>query len=179
MKKSMLNVITLALVLINLVLSVILTFSLITTSSKTDNLITKIANIIDLDVAGTDIGSAQDSSSAGVVDIGNLEVIDVVNGDSSKITVTITDSSGKVHYAVVNVVLSLNKNSKDYSSLRTNVDNGMKLIVSEVTTIVSQYSYENVYTSKTTIEQQILARLQELFKSDIVYSVAIPQIVVQ
>ena len=39
MKKSMLNVITLALVLINLVLTVLLTFSLVSTNNRTNNLI--------------------------------------------------------------------------------------------------------------------------------------------
>ena len=52
MKKSMLNVITLALVLINLVLTVLLTFSLVSTNNKTNNLITKVSQIIDLDVGG-------------------------------------------------------------------------------------------------------------------------------
>ena len=42
MKKSMLNVITLALVLINLVLTVLLTFSLVSTNNKTNNLITNL-----------------------------------------------------------------------------------------------------------------------------------------
>ena len=50
MKKSMLNVITLALVLINLILTVLLTFSLVSTNNKTNNLITKVAQIIDLDI---------------------------------------------------------------------------------------------------------------------------------
>ena len=49
MKKSMLNVITLALVLINLILTVLLTFSLVSTNNKTNNLITKVAQIIDLE----------------------------------------------------------------------------------------------------------------------------------
>ena len=52
MKKSMLNVIILALVLVNLVLTVILTFSLVSTNKKTNSLINKVAQIIDLDVAG-------------------------------------------------------------------------------------------------------------------------------
>ena len=56
MKKSTLNVITLALVLINLVLTVILTFSLVSTNNKTNKLISKVAEIIDLDVAGADTG---------------------------------------------------------------------------------------------------------------------------
>ena len=51
MKKSMLNVITLALVLVNLVLTVILTFSLVSTNNKTNKLVTKVSEIIDLDVA--------------------------------------------------------------------------------------------------------------------------------
>lgn len=50
MKKSMLNVIILALVLVNLVLTVILTFSLVSTNKKTNSLINKVAQIIDLDV---------------------------------------------------------------------------------------------------------------------------------
>ena len=55
MKKSMLNVITLALVLVNLVLTVILTFSLVSTNNKTNKLVTKVSEIIDLDVAGAKV----------------------------------------------------------------------------------------------------------------------------
>ena len=46
MKKSMLNVIILALVLVNLVLTVILTFSLVSTNKKTNSLINKVAQIL-------------------------------------------------------------------------------------------------------------------------------------
>ena len=61
MKKSMLNVIILALVLVNLVLTVILTFSLVSTNKKTNSLINKVAQIIDLDVAGVDNSSKSTS----------------------------------------------------------------------------------------------------------------------
>lgn len=46
MKKSMLNVITLALVLVNLVLTVILTFSLVSTNNKTNKLVTKVSRLL-------------------------------------------------------------------------------------------------------------------------------------
>ena len=46
MKKSMLNVITLALVLVNLVLTVILTFSLVSTNNKTNKLVTKVSEMV-------------------------------------------------------------------------------------------------------------------------------------
>ena len=63
MKKSMLNVITLALVLINLVLTVLLTFSLVSTNNRTNNLIKKVGEIIDLDAAG----NAANGSQTGVL----------------------------------------------------------------------------------------------------------------
>ena len=180
MKKSMLNVITLALVLINLILSGLLTFSLVSTSKKTDNLITKIAQIIDLDVAGTTDSTATGSTtSGGVVSLENLEVIDVKNSDDTKITVSVTGSDGKTHYAVVSVALSLNKTSKDYEKKRTSIDSGMKLIVSEVYNVVSTYSYDKVSTNKTNMEQTLLTKLQDMFQSDIIYSVTFTQIIIQ
>ena len=48
MKKSTLNVITLAHVLIYLLLTVILTLSLVSTNNKKNNIISKVADIIDL-----------------------------------------------------------------------------------------------------------------------------------
>ena len=69
MKKSMLNVITLALVLVNLVLTVILTFSLVSTNNKTNKLVTKVSEIIDLDVAGVDNSSKSTSAGTSIEDV--------------------------------------------------------------------------------------------------------------
>ena len=179
MKKSFLNVITLALVLINLILTVLLTFSLVSTSKKTDDFISKIAGIIDLDVGTNSTGATQSDSTT--VGIGDLEVIDVKLSDgTTKITISLLDDAGKVHQSMVSVALSLNKNSKDYTKLRANVDNGMNLIVSEVNKVVSSYSFNVVLSNKANMEQQILTYLQDtMFQSDIVYSVSFTGFVVQ
>ena len=73
MKKSMLNVITLALVLINLVLTVLLTFSLVSTNNRTNNLIKKVGEIIDLDAAGN---AANGSQTGSAVNIDDIEYVD-------------------------------------------------------------------------------------------------------
>ena len=52
MKKGMINFVILALVLVNLVLSVILVFTFVPAVSKTNNLVDKIAKIVDLNVSG-------------------------------------------------------------------------------------------------------------------------------
>ena len=178
MKKSFLNVITLALVLINLVLTVLLTFSLVSTSKKTDDFISKVAGIIDLDIGANSTSATQSASTT--VGISDLEIIDVKLSDgTTKITISLLDDAGKIHQSVVSVALSLNKNSKDYTKLRANVDNGMSLIVSEINKAVSSYSFTNITANKSNIEQQILTYLQDtMFQSDIVYSVSFTGFVV-
>lgn len=164
MKKSTLNIIILALVLVNVVLTIVLTFSLASTSKKTNELITKIAELIDLDIAGSS-GSGADSPG-----IDEIEVIDVLNGESTKITVSLNDGSGKVHYVVVSATLTLNKKSNDYEKIRPSVDTNMKLVAGTVSSVISRYSYENVLKQKETIETQITKELQDLFKSEVIYN---------
>jgi len=179
MKKSLLNVITLALVLINLILTVLLTFSLVSTTKKTDDFISKVAGIIDLDVGATTTTTTQSSSTT--VSLSDLEVVDVKLSDSTtKITISLLDDAGKVHQAIVSVAISLNKNSKDWTKLRANVDSGMPLIVSEINKVVSSYSFTSIFANKANMEQQILTYLQDtMFQSDIIYSVSLTGFVAQ
>ena len=137
MKKSMLNVITLALVLINLILTVLLTFSLVSTNNKTNNLITKVAQIIDLDIGETTV--KDDTTSAGA-NIADIAYVDVKNNDSTDITVSYTDG-GKTHYAVLNVTVGFNTKAKDYEEKKSSLENSMKVVVSQVNTEALKYSY--------------------------------------
>ena len=167
MKKSMLNVITLALVLVNLVLTVILTFSLVSTNNKTNKLVTKVSEIIDLDVAGVDNSSK--STSAGT------SIEDVANG-SNDIMISYTDG-GKTHYAIVNVTLGLNTKAKDYASKSTTINNGMKVIVNAVQTEAMKYTYSTIAASKTTVESNLLATLQDTFQTECITSVIVSVVV--
>lgn len=178
MKKSLLNVITLSLVLINLVLTVLLTFSLVSTSKKTDDFISKIAGIIDLDVGGSSANTTESSSTA--VGISDLEIIDVKLSDSTtKFTISLADDTGKVHQSVVSVAISLNTKSKDYTKLRAALDNYMTSIVSEINKVVSSYSFNNVLANKANMEQQLFTFLQEKFQSDMIYAVSFTGFIVQ
>ena len=175
MKKSMLNVITLALVLINLVLTVLLTFSLVSTNNRTNNLIKKVGEIIDLDAAGN---AANGSQTGSAVNIDDIEYVEVKSGDSTNITVSYTDS-GKTHYVVFKVTLGLNKKAEDYSTKSTSINNGMKLIVSQITNEALKYSYNTVTTNKTTIEKNLLSTLQDQFETEAICSVTLSEILVQ
>ena len=165
MKKSMLNVITLALVLVHLVLTVILTFSLVSTNNKTNKLVTKVSEIIDLDVAGVDNSSKSTSA-----------YVDVSNNGSNDIMISYTDG-GKTHYAIVNVTLGLNTKAKDYASKSTTINNGMKVIVNAVQTEAMKYTYSTIAASKTTVESNLLATLQDTFQTECITSVIVSVVV--
>lgn len=173
MKKSMLNVIILALVLVNLVLTVILTFSLVSTNKKTNSLINKVAQIIDLDVAG---GVSNNNSSTGS-GIENVSYIDIKNNDSTDIIVSYVDN-GKTRYAVLSVSVGLNSKAKDYSTVSTSVHNGMKVLVNKITNEANKYTYSTISANKSTMETDLLKEFQELFKTETIQSVLI-NIVVQ
>ena len=172
MKKSTLNVITLALVLINLVLTVILTFSLVSTNNKTNKLISKVAEIIDLDVAGADTGDKGTSSSSGLDDI---TYVDVTNNDSKDIMISYTDG-GKTHYAIMNVSLGLNTKAKDYESVKTQVESAMSMIDSTLMGVIRGFDST---TPQADMEKAATNAVRELFASDTVYSVSFTQYVVQ
>ena len=72
MKKSLLNIITVALLVVNLVLSVVMAFSVLPASSKTNEMITKVCTALDLELESTKTGDeAQDYK------IDQLETFDI------------------------------------------------------------------------------------------------------
>lgn len=172
MKKSLINVITLALVLVNLVLTVLLTFSLVSTNKKTNSLITKVAEIIDLDAGG----GSENNPSGGSTSIEDIKYIDIKNNENTDIIVSFVDG-GKTRYAVLTVSLGLNSKAKDYNNVSTAVDNGMKVIVNKITNEANKYTYSTISASKTTMEENLLKELQELFKTETIETVLINMVV--
>ena len=132
-------------------------------------------NGIDLDAAGN---AANGSQTGSAVNIDDIEYVEVKSGDSTNITVSYTDS-GKTHYVVFKVTLGLNKKAKDYSTKSTSINNGMKLIVSQITNEALKYSYNTVTTNKTTIEKNLLSTLQDQFETEAICSVTLSEILVQ
>jgi len=166
-KKSMLNVIILALCLINLVLTAFLTFTLVQTNTKTNSLITHIAEIIDLDVAG---GTKDTSASSDTSDLTNIEYLSVTNGEETTITVTYVGQS--THYAVLSVTVGINKSHKDYNEKIETIKTSMALIVSDISNIATtKYTYQTIANNKADFEKDCLAQLQERFQTNCIYSV--------
>lgn len=173
MKKSLLQIITLALVVVNLVLSALLVFTCMPAISKTGKLVDKICEIVDLDVKGS-------SDENTVVDITKLEEVAVTfNGDTTASLNLRTGDDGKTHVIVVGVSIILDKSHADYSAKRATVNSAMSMIDSAIIDVVTRYTMDQANNNKEEIRKEILGKLQELFDSKFIYDISFTSFITQ
>lgn len=170
MKKNLLTVLVLALVLANLILTAILTFSVISEVKKTDALVGKIAAAIDLEL-GTTEKSGNKSVSIDNISVYNIE-------DSMTINLKPGNDDSE-HYAKLSVSLSMNKESKDYEKYSASLSEKESLIKNEVNRVVSSYTIDEIKSNTQEIQDELLARIQEMFDSDFIIQVVFRDVVYQ
>ena len=160
MKKGMINFVILALVLVNLVLSVILVFTFVPAVSKTNNLVDKIAKIVDLNVSG-------DSTENGAPSAEDTEYVQVKFSDdetSQVFTLKQGTSDSKVHYLKLSVTIKLDKRQSDYKDKKKLIESTMTTYLgSEVGDIVIEYTKEEASNSKKEMENRLLKALQAYY----------------
>ncbi len=161
MKKNILTVIIMAMALINIVLSAIIIFVIVPTSNKTNNLVSKVAQIIDLELESPE-GAKEEIA---VSDIETYQIED-------KLTIRLKESDDKKHYAIVYASLSINKKHKDYAELNQYIADKENEIKEIFTDEFSAYTIDNVDENKSLIKERVLSRIQDLFKSDFIINVS-------
>lgn len=161
MKKNILTIIIMAMAIINIVLSAVLIFTIVPATNKSVALIDKVAQIIDLELESPEIEMA----NIGVSDIETYMI-------EERLTTTLARSDSQDHYAVFYMSLSLNKTHEDYEDLNPYIlqyENDMKEIVADE---FAKYTIDEVMDKKDDIKDQVLMRIQELFKSDFIINVS-------
>ncbi len=165
MKKNLITVITLALVVMNLVLTVILTITILPETKKANELITKVCSAIDLDLES---GSATSNANIPIdqIDVYDIEDQQTINLKSS--------GDGKEHFAMITVSISMDKKNKDYKDLQPEVEKKVELIKGEINNIVSQYTIDEIKNNQSAVQNEILKDLQKMFGSDFIVAVGFP-----
>lgn len=174
MKKNTLSIIILTLTLINLVLNVLIIFSVIPTANRTNNLITKIAEVVNLEI------TPQLLAENVVLKVDDIDSRTITTPDgTTKHTISVPGADGKNHYVVTGVIVSLDTTHEDYKKLSEGFDNAMVLITSKVDSVISSYTYEDVLSSKNEIQEQLLQEVRSLFQSNMIYDVSLQGFTVQ
>lgn len=165
MKKNLITVITLALVVVNLVLTVILTITILPETQKANELITKVCSAIDLDLES---GSA--TSNANIP----IDQIEVYNIDDEQTINLKQDGDGKDHFAMITVSISMDTKNSDYKDLKLQVEEKVNLIKGDINNIVSQYTIDEIKNNQSAVQDEILKDLQKMFGSDFIVAVGFP-----
>ncbi|MCF0130333.1 MAG: flagellar basal body-associated FliL family protein [Pseudobutyrivibrio sp.] len=163
MKKNLITVIILALVVVNLVLTAVLTITIVPEVSKANELITKVCSAIDLDLQAGD--------TAGALSINVNDMVDYSLGDA--LTINLKDNGdGKDHFAVLTISLSLDSTNADFATYGSgDLSTYLSMIRSEVNTVVSKHTIDDMRNNEEAVKEEILENLQTLFKSNFIVRV--------
>ena len=166
MKKNMLSILILALLIVNIVLTAIMMFSVTGTAKKTSALIDDISAAINLDLKNQSAAT----TTAPIVDVSieNTQVVPL--GEEMTIPLTI-GADGKQHYYLVAVSLSLNMKHEDYKKLSPQVTTQADLIKGEIINVIGSHTLEEIQEGTDSIRMEILQKLQTLFDSQFIFNV--------
>ena len=162
----MMSILILALLIVNIVLTAIMMFSVTGTAKKTSALIDDISAAINLDLKN------QSAVSTGPVvadvSIENTEVFAV----GEELTVPLAmGADGQQHYYLVAVSLSIDKTHEDYKKLQPTVATQVDLIKGEIISVISSHTLEEIQQDNDSIRMEILQRIQTLFDSQFIFNV--------
>lgn len=166
MRKNMLSILILALLIVNIVLTAIMMFSVTGTAKKTSALIDDISAAINLDLKNQDVTS----TSAVVVDV-PIEDIQVFAIPDEMTIPLAKGADGKEHYFLVAVSLSMNTKHADFKKLSPSVTTQVDLIKGEIISVIGSHTLEEVQESPDAIRMEILKRIQTLFDSQFIFNV--------
>lgn len=173
MKKNMISIIILALLIVNIVLTAIMMFSVTSASRKTASLVDNIATALDLELAA----NGGEEAAEEVIPMTDTETYQI--SESMTIPLKASEGDDKDHYCLVSVTLSINTKDKDYKTYGSDLTEQESLIKSEINDTFAQYTVEEARNNQDQIRQEILERVQTMFDSEFIYNVSFSDIMFQ
>lgn len=172
MKKNLLNIITLALVVVSLILNVVMVFSVMPASSKTNDMITKVCTALDLELESEKTGDEEEDYK-----IDQLETYDI----EEELTVPLKKDEGdsSEHYAVVTVSIVVDNEHEDYEKYVEAITSKESLIKDSVRNTIASFTLEELRNNPEGVQKTVLEKLRKLFDSDFIVKVAFKKLLFQ
>lgn len=168
MKKNLLTVLILALLMVNIVLTSVMMFSMMSTNQKTAKLVNHILTALNLDLTGP---GGDDQTKAEV----SLEDTEVYNINGAMTIPLAMDETGKQQYIIFEVSLSMNKNDPDYKKYGSSETMAAResLIKDSITSVVTSHTRDECRANFEGLKDEILQSIQKLFNSDFIFNVGL------
>ena len=164
MKKNLISVIILALLVVNLVLTAVMMFSVMSVNQKTSRLVGDIASALALDFS--DPAAEQEAVEVPIADIETYRFADQLN-------ITLKDTGdGITHYFITGVSFSMNSKDKGYKKYGEKMEEQADLLKSCVYNVISNYALEDLRADNNeAAAQEILKQIQEMYDSEFIFKV--------
>lgn len=174
MKKNLLSIIMLALLIVNIVLTSIMMFSIMGVTKKTSALITDISSVLQLEISGPSVEGETEAVSVSMADTAVYKIAEPLTINLKE------DGDTKGHFCIVTVALSMNMKDKGYKKFGAaeTMAGYQPVITGEINDIIGQYTIDELRDSsrQEEVRQEILVRIQQLFESEFIYSVSFSDI---
>lgn len=162
MKKNILTVVIMATSVINLVLTIVLIFSVMPAMNKTSNLIDKVASVIDLEIENPD----QDNSYS----MEDLDPFTISYEAKETLNLQKDEGDDAAHYFQLGgLVISFNMLAEDYDSISEQVKTNSVYAEDAIKSTISSYSKANFDQAK--IRTECVKKLQEMYNTKCIVDV--------
>lgn len=162
MKKNILTIVIMASTVVNLILTIVMVFSIIPAMNKTNKLVDKVASVVDLEI------EKEEDAAYSVEDLEAYEI-----PYESKQTINLKkDASNEDHYVVLEgVVVSFNKEADDYDKVSESVKAASVYISDFVKETISEQTISTL--NENEIKEQALAKIQEFYNSKCIVRISL------
>lgn len=162
MKKNLISILILALLVVNIILTAIMMFSVTGAMKSSTALVSRIAAVLDLEL---NLDSEENEVAMSDTMAYNL-------ADSMTIPLKGSgEADEEQRYAVIAVSLQMDMTNKDYTKYSEGLLNNEGLIKGEIIEVVSSHTLEEFQNDTDGIRNEILARLRRMYNSDFIYRV--------
>ena len=171
MKKNLLSIVILALLIVNVVLTSVMLFSVTGTMKKTASLIDSISVALKLEMnEGISQAEAQN------VPMEDIAVHQIAEEMMIPLAV---GADGKDHFCQVSVSLSMNTKAEGYKEYSATIAEKEDLIKGEIVNVISGYTIESAKADTDAMRNAILERIQQMYDSDFIFNVVFREVYFQ
>jgi flagellar FliL protein len=168
MKKNLLSILILALLIVNLALTVITMMSVTGTNKKTAALVDTIATVLNLELVTDEEDPASEISLADTViyNIADSMTIPIKPGDD-----------GKQVYMVCNIALSLNTKDEDYKQYSAETIGTYEPYIKQaIEGVAINYDQAYITSNRDEFKKEVLSAVQQWLGSKVVYDISISDV---
>lgn len=170
MKKNLISILILALLVVNVVLTAIMMFSVSGSAKKTAALVTDIASVLNIELTQSE---EPDDTTVSIADSSPYDI-------DGQMTIPLKrGEDGKDHYYLVEVSLVMNTKHEDYEAFNPTVATNESLFKGIIVEVIGSHTLDEALANPDGMKQEILERIQSEYNSTFIYKVTFGNIMYQ